>query len=1072
MRRASGAQAYGSHAFLQRLVGWVFFVTVFATGIPAIGASGERVLDRFDDPGLWTVSASDDVSASLRQSTGREGRGGLCMDYDFGAVSGYAVARRELALEYPENYEFAFSVRGDAAPNTLQFKLLDASGENVWWVNRPDFVFPRDWQRVRLKQRHVSFAWGPAQDQRLRRSAAVEFVIARGRGGGKGTVCFDRFTFRALPAPRAAPVPPLVHATSDAQSTQAQHLADGDMNTVWRSIAGKSKTQTVTLDFHEPREFGGVVLHWATGAHASRYVIESSDDGKRWRTMRRVTSGNGGVDPHYLPESEARFVRLRKQNGPGSSYGLAEIEIKDVAWSASPNRFFEHVARYAQRGHYPRAYAGEQSYWTVLGIDGGARHGLLSEDGALETGPQSPSIEPFLVSDGKLFTWADVSIEQALQEDYLPIPTVRWRVADLALHVTAFGTGDPGRAQIVAHYTVENRSARRRMVTLVLAVRPFQVNPPPQFLNVTGGVAPVHEFEWDGKVIRLNGTPAVYPLRKPDEVLAASFDAGNVAELLSQGRQQGVTSVRDETGFATGLLLYRMDIPAGGSRRIALIAPLEGEPTLPSSDPAAWVDRQQAATAARWREKLNRTTLSVPDTGAPVWNTVRTALAHVLMSRAGPALQPGTRAYARSWIRDGAMMSDALSRLGHAAVARDYVEWFAPHQFKNGKVPCCVDHRGADPVAENDSYGALLHLIARHYRYGKDRAWLETLWPRVTAAVSYMDGLRLSERTARNQTPERRAYYGLMPPSISHEGYSDKPAYSYWDDFWTLAGYESAVDIAKVLGREAEAARYAAQQEQFRDDLVSSLRASIAKYRINYIPGSADRGDYDPTSTTIGLSLTGMQNELPQDALRGTFERYWKEFQQRRDSSKWDAYTPYEWRNVGAFLRLGWRERLDELVSFFLADRRPAAWNQWAEVVGREARQPRFIGDMPHGWVASDYISAVLDLFAYERRSDRSLVLAAGIAPHWLDAGVGVTGLRTVHGPLGYRLQRVGNRLELHIDSGIAPPEGGFVMPWPYRGKPGRTLLNGRPVQWENDHELRIATVPAAITIELPAARN
>ncbi|MGQ0749303.1 MAG: discoidin domain-containing protein, partial [Betaproteobacteria bacterium] len=967
---------------------------------------------------------------------------------------------------------FSFSLRGDAAPNTLQFKLLDASGENVWWVNRPDFDFPRDWQRIRLKRRHLSFAWGPAQGRRLKRSAAVELVIVRGRGGGKGTVCFDNFTFRELPARGATPVRPLVHATSDAQSTQAQHLADGAMDTVWRSIAGKSKSQTVTLDFRGPQEFGGLVLHWAAGAHASRYVIESSDDGKRWRTLRRVTSGNGGVDPHYLPESEARFVRLRMQDGPGSSYGLAEIEIKDVAWSASPNQFFEHVARYAPRGHYPRAYAGEQSYWTLLGIDGGARHGLLSEDGALEPGPQSPSIEPFLLADGRLITWADVAVEQALQEHYLPIPTVRWRAADVALHVTAFGAGDPGRAQILAHYTVENRSARRKMVTLVLAVRPFQVNPPPQFLNIAGGVAPVRELEWDGKAIRLNGTPAAYPLHRPDGVLTASFDAGSVAELLSQGRLSGETSVRDETGFATGLLLYRMELPAYGSRRIALVAPLEGEPIFPSSDAAAWVDRQQAATAAHWREKLNRTTLKLPDAGAPMWNTVRTALAHVLIGRAGPALQPGTRAYARSWIRDGVMMSDALSRLGHSSVARAYIEWFARHQFRNGKVPCCVDHRGADPVAENDSHGALIYAIAQHFRHRRDRAWLERMWPRVEAAMTYMNALRISERTTRNQQPERRAFYGIMPPSISHEGYSDKPAYSYWDDFWTLAGYDAAVEVADALGRNAEFVRYRTERDEFRRDLAASVRESIARHRISFIPGAADRGDYDPTSTTIALSLTDMQNELPQAVLRATFERYWKEFAARRGSDKWEAYTPYEWRNIGAFIRLGWRQRLDELVAFFLADRRPSAWNQWAEVVGRDARQPRFIGDMPHGWVASDYISAVLDMFAYERKSDHSLVLAAGVAPEWLDAGIAVAELHTAHGMLSYRVKRVGDRLELRIDSGVVPPRGGFVIPWPYRGKPGRTLLNGQPVQWETDRELRVSAAPASITIELPPARN
>src|SRR5262249_19506589 len=148
-----------------------------------------RLLDGFDDLSRWHVSASDDVKASLRTMAGAEGNA-LCIDFDFGPVSGYAVVRRELPLEYPENYEFSFGLRGNAPANTLQFKLVDASGENVWWVNRPDYVFADEWQRLRFKKRPIAFAWGPAADRTLKRSAALEFVIARGQGGGKGVVCF------------------------------------------------------------------------------------------------------------------------------------------------------------------------------------------------------------------------------------------------------------------------------------------------------------------------------------------------------------------------------------------------------------------------------------------------------------------------------------------------------------------------------------------------------------------------------------------------------------------------------------------------------------------------------------------------------------------------------------------------------------------------------------------------------------------------------------------------------------------------------------------------------------------
>ncbi len=170
---------------------------------------------------------------------------------------------------------------------------------------------------------------------------------------------------------------------------------------------------------------------------------------------------------------------------------------------------------------------------------------------------------------------------------------------------------------------------------------------------------------------------------------------------------------------------------------------------------------------------------------------------------------------------------------------------------------------------------------------------------------------------------------------------------------------------------------------------------------------------------------------------------------------------------MGAFVRLGWRERAVQLLDFFLSHRRPAAWNQWAEVVAREARGPRFLGDMPHGWVASDFIRSALDLFAYEREEDRALVLATGVPEEWLAGpGIGIENLRTPYGKLSYGLRRDGRRLVLTVASGLTPPRGGLVFRWPDAGAPGRALINSHPLRWEKGRELRIRTVPAVITVE------
>jgi hypothetical protein len=242
---------------------------------------------------------------------------------------------------------------------------------------------------------------------------------------------------------------------------------------------------------------------------------------------------------------------------------------------------------------------------------------------------------------------------------------------------------------------------------------------------------------------------------------------------------------------------------------------------------------------------------------------------------------------------------------------------------------------------------------------------------------------------------------------------------------------------------------------------------------IDYIPGSADRGDFDATSTTVALSIAGLRRSLPQPQLDRTFDRYWSEFSKRRGgSTDWKDYTPYELRSVGAFVRLGWRDRALALLDGLMADRRPAGWNQWAEVVGRDPREPRFIGDMPHGWIASDFLSAALDLFAYERQGDRSLVLAAGVPTDWLAGeGIAVENLRTPYGELSYGLRREGQRVRLTIDGGLTPPAGGLVFGWPYGGKPGPARTNeGHRLTWKNG-EVRVRAVPASVVVEIPAAQ-
>src|SRR5262249_16211306 len=236
-------------------------------------------------------------------------------------------------------------------------------------------------------------------------------------------------------------------------------------------------------------------------------------------------------------------------------------------------------------------------------------------------------------------------------------------------------------------------------------------NPPSQFLNTPGGVSPIHALAWDGEAVSVNGERRIFPIVQPDAFSAASFDAGMLPELRATNSWREVSEVRDTFGYASGALVHRLQLPPYGGVTTGLVISLSG-PARPADlagiSPQEWLQREREAVAAGWRARLNRVALRVPPAAQPLIDTLRTALAHVLINRNGPALQPGARSYRRSWIRDGALTSEAMLRLGHEDVVRNFLRWYAPYQFPNCKVPCCVRAPRADSLPENCSHPPLL----------------------------------------------------------------------------------------------------------------------------------------------------------------------------------------------------------------------------------------------------------------------------------------------------------------------------------------------------------------------------
>jgi hypothetical protein len=1025
--------------------------------VPA--AAAPILVDDFEDVSRWSAHPADGVEMTL-SADGPPGARALRIDFRFARGGGYAVARRAVSLDLPERYAFGFRVRGECSPNDLEFKLIDSTGANVWWCNRRAFEFPKAWRTLTTKRRQIQFAWGPSGGGDLRRVAAIEIAITAGTGG-EGTVWLDDLELREQPPPQD--LAPVARASSSRPGHAPGLAIDADSASSWWSRAGE-RHPSLTVDFGADRELGGLVVDWVPNRHPERYAVEASEDGREWQTLREVT-GNQQRDRLYLPDTETRLLRLRAlESRGGQGCAVAGLAVKPLEWAASLETFFQAVARDAPRGDYPRGIAGEQPYWTVVGVDGDREEGLVSEDGAVEAGKRGFSVEPFLFADGRLWTWADARVTRWLEDRAMPLPAVRWEAdsLELTVEVAAMGSGRD-TSVLYCEYHVRNLASRPKNPTLYLAIRPFQVNPPAQFLNAPGGVSPIHEIAREGLRVNVNGDRGVYSFQQPSGFGASTFDQGNIVEALRRGTLPDRDSVKDTFGFASGALAYRLELPAGAGSHITTLASL-GPGSIERSLPGPFVLSERHLRL----RGISPVEIDLPSSAAAVTQTLYAQLGFILVNRDGPAIQPGSRSYERSWIRDGSLTGSALLRMGHPEEVREFIEWFARHQYENGKVPCCVDARGADPVPEHDSHGEFIYLVAEYFRQTGDRDLAERMWPHVLAAATYLDSLRQQRRTAEYRAPERREFYGLLPPSISHEGYSAKPMHSYWDDLFALRGFEDAGYLAWTLGHREAGAHWTRVRAEFGRDLHASIVAAMTRHRVDYVPGCADLGDFDATSTTIALSPVQAGDVVPAGALRHTFERYWAFFRDRRDGkASWEALTPYEIRNIGAFVRLGWRERAGELLDFFLSCRRPPGWPQWAEVVWRDDRAPHFIGDMPHTWVGSDYVRSVLDMFAYEREPDEALVVGAGVRESWVREapGLSVRHLRTRYGQLDLEMRGGGAGIEVRLGGDLRVPRGGIVVAAP--GVTGRwsATVNGARAPVSNGGQVVVRALPATIAL-------
>lgn len=1008
----------------------------------------------FDDLPCWQVFASGQAEGRISSIVATDGTAGLCLDYDFHGGGGFVAIRRAITIKWPTTFQIGFLLRGEGLANNLEFKVAAPGDADVWRHVCPDLIPPAAWSHHCFTERELPFAWGPAGGGAPSEIAAVEFVVAAG-SGGKGTlqIASPFLVDQTLQKPVA------IRTSSQHAGCSTDFLFTEGSVSEWRPAANDA-TPWVEVDFGKLLRFGGLVIRWPEAVPPQAFRVSLSADSEVWERLYQATSACGGLTHIPAPRAEARYLKVDFDNAEYAA--LRSITLRPDVFTRTPNEFLHAVAGDFPRGSFPRYWLRKQSYWTTVGSPEGKRRALLSEDGAVEIDEAGFSLEPFVLTPQGAVTWADVKSVLVMPKGGIPMPSVTWLADGFQLDILPWvdGHGDGLALRATYRLTCRKEAIRAR---LVIAVRPYQVNPPWQAFRNLGGRSLIHRIRCCSNGLHVDGR-VVYATPPPDAHGTAAFEEGEIPFALSQGAIPKRQVVDDPSGLASAEMAW--DLPSGKST-------LEVTVSVPYFEHAQLIPKgDRAKVLACWRRKLGAVKWKVPACAAPAIDCIRTAAGHILINRDGPAIQPGPRRYTRSWVRDCVIMGAALAKAGIPEALRTFLIWYAQFQREDGFVPCVVDRAGTDWLIEHDSHGEFLWGIRESFRTSGNRQFLSRMLPFARKAADYLIAVRAERMTGLYRTAEHAACYGLLPESASHEGYLAHPVHAYWDDFWGVRGLEAAADLAEAAGLAEDACRWRSEAPRFQADILRSLAKVISDKQLTYIPGSVEWADFDPTATANAIALLDFADVLPKEPMLAMLDTYLNGLRRKQcGETPWNNYSAYEIRIIGAMVRLGKRDVANELLGFFLSDRRPREWNQWPEITWRDPRAPGHLGDLPHTWIAAEYLLALTSMVAAEREASSSLVLASGMPWEWIaeDGGFSVRDLPTRYGPLDFMICADSeDTIRVRIGDSIRLPPGGLTLVPPLPTGRRIVLVSAQ----EENHKVTDLPGTAIVVTRLPFAAD
>ncbi len=628
---------------------------------------------------------------------------------------------------------------------------------------------------------------------------------------------------------------------------------------------------------------------------------------------------------------------------------------------------------------------------------------LDGEAGTLHAATNGRPVEHGLGGVGRLIPWSKWSA------DGVEV----WSEACQADWSLAGGTG-----QLVgSRARLTNRGSRTRRLALFVAIRP---------LGPAGGPIRRLEVAAEGRALLVDGHVALVSEAMPTASGLEPRDT--VADAVRAGKLSDARSVTSADGNCSGVLRFDLTLVPGESHNYAFACPvlagrravghrwdgtnpqaqLDDATPNPASggvlqpDPdaeevrAIKVDALFRRAGTYWDDLAGRVTLRLPDRR---WAEAFAAIAgHVALAMNEGAPDVAVVNY-NVFNRDGIYATSVLQKSGRPDLAERAIEHLLAHPF-SGRV---------EPEADNP--GQVLWILGEHWRFTRDRAWLD----RVAPAVDRLVALVRYYRTEPGPHWVARSGLGFGPGLPADARLELKPGacdghHPEYTEAFDVAGLRAAAMLARASGDEGRAKE--------RESLAGTLQGAYdVRFRGRLAAG------YGSYCVLWPCRLYPADRGPAHEAFRGVGAR---------PSESW-RYFPLATAHQG--LLAGRREAGAGTISLHLDHPQMKGWYALDEGGASGAggwRHARTTWDgstaMPHGWAVAEFHLLLRDCLARED-GDR-LVLLAGIPPAWFThpEGFGVAGLPTYFGDLAFEYEPGrggGGTLTL---GGKAAPPGGFVL--------------------------------------------